>query len=461
MSDSALDILVEVSPGETRAALVDSAGDLCRLRLARLSRTSLVGGIYLGRVVKIEKGMGAAFIDIGLPAPAFLGRFRSLQEGEKLVVQVVRDAWSTKAASVIATPMVAGRYLAVGFKRNKDTNITCERSIGSRSIRERLQATAREIAEAGEEIRVKASAGSVQSDVLAAEAVRLRRRWQTVEDAAANSEPPRLLEAPAGLMTRLLREIAPIRQIFIDNLPVHGETARLVAAEMPDLEAQIIHHGGDQSLFAERGVDEQIDEALDRCVSLPSGVNLTIDPTEALTAIDVNLGGATTGGNQEEVCTRANLEAIPLVARQIILRNLAGLVVIDFISMRNKSNRRRIIEALRKALRARDDGAVDVLGMTAAGLAEVTRQRSGPALADYFTSRQAPAPDPEALACAALRDALRMRGPGRPVLLAAPDVIAALDGSLSTALVETSRQLGQPLALRPDNRQSGFEVVLE
>ena len=234
-----------------------------------------------------------------------------------------------------------------------------------------------------------------------------------------------------------------------------------VAAEMPDLEAQIIHHGGDQSLFTERGVDEQIDEALDRCVSLPSGVNLTIDPTEALTAIDVNLGGATTGGNQEEVCTRANLEAIPLVARQIVLRNLAGLVVIDFISMKNRSNRQRIVEALRKALRARDDGAVDVLGMTAAGLVEVTRQRSGPALADYFTSRQAPTPDPEALACAALRDALRMRGPGRPVLLATPEVIAALDGPLTTALVETGRQLGQPLVLRPDNRQSGFEIVLE
>jgi len=173
------------------------------------------------------------------------------------------------------------------------------------------------------------------------------------------------------------------------------------------------------------------------------------------------LGGAAARGRQEEECTRANLTAVPEIARQIILRNLAGLIVIDFISMRNKPNRRRVVDAMRTALLVGSDGAVDVLGMTAAGLVEVTRQRRGPALADFFTLRQLPVPNPVALACAALRDVLRMRGPGRPVLVASPDVIAVLEGSLSLALAETSRRLGEPLALRQGDKRNWFEIILE
>ena len=461
MSAAPLDILIEVSPGETRAALVDAAGRLCRLRLARLSSASLVGGIYLGRVAKVEKGMGAAFVDIGLAAAAFLGRARSLHEGEALVVQVVRDAWSSKTASVGVTPQVEGRYLAIAAHHGAAAKIVCERNIVGGTLRAQLEAAAGDIAMPGEVIHVKAAAASVGTDQLAAEAARLRRRWQIVQDSAVEQKPPRLLEAPAELVPRLLREIASIRQVVIDDLRIFSETERLVATEMPDLDGKIAHYGGDRPLFEARGLDEQIDEALERRLSLPSGVNLTIDPTEALTAIDVDLGGAAAGGRQEEECTRANLDAIPAIARQIAVRNLAGLIVIDFISMRHKASRRRIVDALRKALRVDADGAVDVLGMTAAGLVEVTRQRKGPALGDLFTLYHAPSLDPEALACAALRQALRTRGSGRPVLRARPDVIAALEGPLSAALVEAGRQLGEPLELRPEARQNGFEIVLE
>jgi ribonuclease G len=453
--------LVEVSPGETRAALVDAAGRLCRLRLARLSRASLIGGIYLGRVVKVERGMGAAFVDIGLAEPTFLGRARSQHEGEALVVQVVRDAWNSKAASVVVTPRVEGRYLALAAHRGDGSTTEYERNIVDGAQRARLEAAAGDIAGPGEAIHIKAAAQSVGAVELAAEAARLRRRWQMVRASAAKLKPPQLLEAPAQLVLRLLREIASIGEVVIDDLRIYSEIKRLTAAEMPDLVGGIAHHGGDRPLFDERGIDEQIDEALERCLSLPSGVSLTIDRTEALTAIDVDLGGGAGAGRQEEECTRANLDAIPAIARQIAVRNLAGLIVIDFISMRNKASRRRLVEALRKALRAGADGAVDVLGMTAAGLVEITRQRKEPALADLFSLYRAPTPDPEALACAALRQALRMRGPGHRVLCARPDVIAALEGPLSDALVEAGRHLGEPLALRPEARQNGFEIVLE
>jgi ribonuclease G len=459
--DTPVDIFIEVSPGETRAALLDEARRLCLLRLARLPNPSHLGGIYLGQVVKVEKGMGAAFVDIGFGEPAFLGRARTLHEGEALVVQVVRDAWGSKAASVVATPQLEGRYLAIGACRDEGPTVACDRTIAGTYLRAQLVDDVKNFAESSEAIRVRAAAVTVEASQLEREASRLRQRWQKIRNSATTGKPPQLLEPAPGLALRLMREVPAIHGIVIDDPRVYEDCVELAASEMPDLEGKITHFRDDTPLFRDQGIDEQVEEALVRSVTLPSGLTLTIDQTEALTAIDVDLGGAATRGRQEEECTRANLDAVPVIARQIILRNLAGLIVIDFISMRNKPNRRRVVEAMRKALRAGSDGAVDVLGMTAAGLVEVTRQRRGPALADFLTLRQPPVPNPVALACAALRDVLRTRGSGRPVLIADSDIIAVLEGSLSSALAETNRRLGEPLAFRREARRNGFEIILE
>ena len=461
MPAAPVDIFIEVSPGETRAALLDEAGRLCRLHLARLPDPSRQGGIYLGRVLKVEKGMGAAFIDIGCGEPAFLGRARTVHEGQALVVQVVRDAWSGKAAGVVAMPQVEGRYLAIGASHDDGPTIECDRNIAGRSLRAQLVEYVEKFAEDGEKIRVRVAAKNVDLSDLDAEATRLRERWQKMQNSAAIGTAPQILEPASDLALRLMREISAIKGIVIDDRGVYEDCVRFVASEMPDLEGKITHFRDASPLFRDHGIDEQVDEALERSITLPSGLTLTIDQTEALTAIDVDLGGAAVHGRQEEECTHANLAAIPEIARQIVIRNLAGLIVIDFISMRNKPNRRRVVEALRKALPASSDGAVDVLGMTAAGLVEVTRQRRGPALGEFFTLRRSPAPNPVALACASLRDVLRMRGPGRPVLVASPDVIAVLEGSLSLALAETSRRLGEPLTLRQGDKRNGFEIILE
>ncbi len=457
-----MDAHIEVSPAEIRIALVDRNGCLRRLLVERLSASSVVGGIYLGRVKKVEKRMGAAFVDIGLEKPAFLSRVKGLHEGEIVIVQVIRDAWRNKSAGLMLFPKLEGRYLAFGACRDDRPSIEFERNVHNSERRARLETIIRSIIRTGESVRVKLAAETIAENQLAMEVDRLRQRWQIVNDVTVTVKPPYLLEDAPRLVKRVLLETATMSTIIIDDRIVYEKTASLAAEEMPDLDGKVAFHSDDEPLFRAQGIDEQIEEALERRVVSPSGAILTFDHTEALTAIDVDLGNAaTTGGEPEEVYARTNLDVVPLIAQQILLRNLAGLIVIDFISMRDKTNRQCVVELLREVLRDSSDGAVDVLGMTASGLVEVTRQRRGSSLANYYIQNQPPISNPEALACAALRDALRTRGPGRPFLVAASEVIATLEGSLLPALEETNRRLGQPLGFRSTPGQIGFEIVLE
>jgi len=241
--------------------------------------------------------------------------------------------------------------------------------------------------------------------------------------------------------------------------------ARLAEAakqSTPDLDGRIALHDGRQPLFAEAGIEDQIAEALSRTVALPRGGSLVFDVLEALTAIDVNMGGAGTGRSSDDAILTLNRVAAAEAARQVMLRNIAGLIVIDFVSMRNKGNRRHLVEAVRRAF-AGDRVVVDVLGMTPAGLVEVTRQRRGRSLADLvcMPPRRDPDWQPAALACAALRAALRTLGAGRPVLRCHPSVAASLRGDLVGALAETERRLGQSLELREDTTCRDFEMLWE
>jgi hypothetical protein len=193
---------------------------------------------------------------------------------------------------------------------------------------------------------------------------------------------------------------------------------------------------------------------------MPGGASLVIEGTEALCAIDVNMGGS--GGRlpSEAAILKTNQAAARMAARQIRLRNIGGLIVIDFISMKNKGNRRTVVEAMRREMRG-DPVRHDVLGMTPAGLVEITRQRAGRPLSALYTRPRttAPAPLPEAEACAALRAALRTGWTGKPVLVASPEVIAALKGLLAPALDDVNRRLGQDLELRAAPGREGFEFL--
>ena len=442
--------LVEVSPGETRAALVDGHGNLVELLVERLGWKEAVGAIHLGRVVRVDKGMGAAFVEIGEAQPGFLGKAKNVTEGEAVVVQVLRAAGNGKGAVLTANPSLAGHFLILDATR---PGIHWPR--GWRGGRAETTAVLERIAPADSGLTPRPPAAGAEEAVLGGEAERLSAVWREVLEQAGSAKPPaELLPAPE-LVARILRDSAA--GVLIDH---PGAQTRLRDSGPPDAAARLELYKGQAPLFDEFAVEEQIEAALAPRVEMPGGASLVIEETEALCAIDVNMGGS--GGRlpSESAILKVNQAAAREAARQIRLRNIGGLIVIDFIGMKNKGNRRAIVEAVRRDMRG-DPVRHDVLGMTPAGLVEITRQRGGRPLAALFIRPRsgAPAPLAEAEACAALRAALRISWSGKPVLAAAPAVIEALRGPLAPALDAVNRRLGQDLQFRAEKGRDGFEIL--
>jgi Rne/Rng family ribonuclease len=442
--------LVEVSPGETRAALVDANGVLVELRVERMGRQEIVDSIHLGRVIRVDKSMGAAFVDIGEAQPGFLGKTKTATEGEKIIVQVIRAAGGGKGALLTAAPVLAGHRLSLNPTR---PGISWPRDW--HGDKDALATMLQHVVPQGMGLTPRQRAGGTGESVLRAEAGQLAATWQDVLESAKTAKPPALLLPAPDLAARVMRDAAgPVR---ID----HPETCiRLKKAAPPDLKGTLTLYKGQTPLFEEFGVEEQIEAALAPHVEMPGGASLVIEGTEALTAIDVNMGGS--GGRlpSEAAILNTNQAAAHTAARQIRLRNIGGLVVIDFISMKNKGNRRTVVDAFRREMRG-DPIRHDVLGMTPAGLVEITRQRVGRPLAALYTLPRtaAPGPLPEAEACAALRAAVRTGWTGKPVLLGSSDLIATLKGELAPALDEVNRRLGRELELRAEPGREGFEFL--
>lgn len=458
MSGASDTIFVEVSPGETRAAFVDGDGRLAALRIERLGEESRVGAIHAGRVVRVDKATRTAFVDIGGSETGILNRVRDLREGERLAVQVSRDAWVDKQPALTRRIALTGRY---GVLHPEGEGVRWPRGFGGRDRQDREAAVA-DLLRDGEGLAVRSNFARAEDGALAAELDRLRADWRAIAGSLEKTGKPCLLRAAPTLVERLLLDEAPAAGLVLDDRRIVADLARRAAREAPDLADRIAFHDGREPLFDAAGVEDEIERALSRRVALPRGASLVFDELEALTAVDVNMGGAGTGRSSDDAILALNRSAAAEAARQIALRNIAGLIVVDFVSMRNKRHRRDLVEAVRRAF-ARDRVTVDVLGMTPAGLVEVTRQRRGRSLASmmYEEAPREPGWRAEALACAALRAALRALGGGRPVLQCRPDVAAALRGRLSGALEETTRRLGQSLELREDAQCRDYEMLWE
>lgn len=458
MSGKIETILIEVSPGETRAASIDRDGRLVALQVTRIGEESLVGAIYRGRVMRVDKATQTAFVDIGEGTPALINRARDFHEGQALTVQVTRDAWDDKGPVVTPRLSLTGRYLVL---RPGESGVRWPRGVPARVRRDREAAIA-EIAREDEGLTLRSNVSLADDGALAAEAARLRTLAADLESRGRTVDKPGLLVAAPTLPERVLRDEAPDGGIVVDDRRLAAKLTKTAPETAPDLADCIALHDGDRPLFDEAEVDDQLAAALLRTVALERGGSLVFDELEALTAIDVNTGGAGGGRMSDDAILALNRRAAEEAARQVMLRNIAGLIVIDFVSMRNKGHRRQLVEAVRRAFAA-DRVVVDVLGMTPAGLVEVTRQRRGRSLGDMMCLPVARDPDlqPAAIACAALRAALRSLGGGRPVLRCHPDIAAALRGPLAEALAETERRLGQTLELREDAARHEYEVMWE
>jgi Rne/Rng family ribonuclease len=444
--------LIEISPGETRAALIDGQDRLIEMRVERMGEPATVGAIHLGRVTRVEKGIGAAFVEFGDREPGFLGKAKGVTEGEKVIVQVVRAAGGGKGAVLTVNPVLPGRYLSLDATR-PGVHWPRGKWDGDRT---ELGALMEEIAPQGSGLAPGRLAGETAPDILRTEAARLATLWQEIMAKAAASKPPAELMAAPSLTNLVLRGARG--PVIMDDPKAFSAFTAGAARSMPDLAGDMELYRGEAPLFEETGVEAQLEEALSPRVEMTGGASLVIEETEALTAVDVNMGGSGGRMQSDTAIVKANEAAAREVARQIRLRNIGGLIVVDFISMKNKTHRKQLVELLRRAMR-RDPVRHDVLGMTPAALVEITRQRSGRPLAALFArpARRAMRPRPDAQACAALREVLRRPWSGGIILAADPAIVEALEGPLAPALEEVNRRLGLALALLAEPGRGGYE----
>ncbi|HYF59024.1 MAG TPA: ribonuclease G [Burkholderiaceae bacterium] len=389
------DILVNVTPFEARVALIQQ-GAVQELHLERTATRGLVGNIYLGKVSRVLPGMQSAFIDIGLERAAFLHVAdlwqsrgngapvpieKLLYESQPLLVQVIKDPIGTKGARLSTQISIAGRLLVY---LPQDPHIGVSQRIGSETERAQLREKIQRLMPADEKggVIVRTMAEEAPDEALLADIEYLRKRWRQILDGSKASSAPALLYQELGLTQRVLRDIASeaTAGIVVDAPAAFDELHEFAKVYMPSLLPKLRRYGGERPLFDLHGVEEELERALARRVDLKSGGYLIIDQTEAMTTIDVNTGGYVGGRNFDDTIFRTNLEAAHAIARQLRVRNLGGIIIIDFIDMTSAEHRDAVLLELRRAL-ARDRTKSSVNGFTSLGLVEMTRKRTRESLA--------------------------------------------------------------------------------
>jgi ribonuclease G len=390
------EILINVTPQETRVAVIQQ-GVAQELHVERTTGRGLVGNIYLGVVSRVLPGMQSAFIQIGLDRAAFLHVAdiweqrqnaepakpieRLLHEGEKLLVQVIKDPIGTKGARLSTQISIAGRllvYLPQEFHIGISQRIEDEAERAH--LRERLQQLLPAEATGGFIIRTMAETATDKE--MLSDIEYLRRIWGGIQEKGKMVTAPALLYQDLNLSLRVLRDIAndDTDRILVDS----RETFHKLHAFAQDYTRNFLErlqlYSGERPLFDLYGIEEEIERALARRVSLKSGGYVIIDQTEALTTVDVNTGGFVGGRSFDDTIFKTNLEATHVIARQLQLRNLGGIIIVDFIDMENETHRESVLTEFKKAL-SFDRTRVTVSGFSSLGLVEMTRKRTRESLA--------------------------------------------------------------------------------
>jgi ribonuclease G len=402
------DILINWTPQETRVGIIEG-GVVQELHVERTLERGLVGNIYAGKVVRVLPGMQSAFIDIGLERAAFLhvadlhredpgakpGRpdtqtpiEKRVHEGQTLMVQVIKDPIGTKGARLSTQISVAGRLLVF---LPQDDHIGISQKIGSPELRDQLRqrmlTLIGEAANAEGRTRsggfiLRTNAEDAADSELALDIAYLRKTWTTVREAGLKAPPGTLLYQELNLAQRVLRDLVTdqVASIRIDSLIQH-EALKIFGQEFtPTAVDKLQHYKGERPIFDLYNIDTEIERALARRVDLKSGGYLIIDQTEALTTIDVNTGGYVGARNFDETIFKTNLEAAQAIARQLRLRNLGGIIIIDYIDMLREDHRDNVLAEFRKQL-ARDRTKITLSNFSPLGLVEMTRKRTRESLA--------------------------------------------------------------------------------
>jgi ribonuclease G len=480
------EILINVTPQETRVAVIQQ-GVVQEVQVERATARGLVGNIAMGRVVRVLPGMQSAFIDIGGARAAFLhvadiwGHRQDgadakpieklLAEGQNLMVQVVKDPLGTKGARLSTQISIAGRLLVY---LPQESRIGISQRIGDEEervhLREKLQQLLPPDFTGGFIVRTVAETASDRE--LSADVEYLGKLWKDIQDKAKTAAPAALLYQDLNLSLRVLRDFASeeTARILIDSRETFQKVDAFAQEFMPNVAARLAHYTGDRPLFDLYSVEDEIEKALARRVDLKSGGYLIIDQTEALTTVDVNTGGFVGGRSFDDTIFKTNLEASLVIARQLRLRNLGGIIIIDFIDMDSEEHRNAVLNEFRKAL-ARDRTRMTVNGFTQLGLVEMTRKRTRESLAHVLCE---PCPvcqgrgelkTAQTVCYQVLRELLReaRQFDAREFrILASQQVIDMFLDEESQNLAMLSDFIGKPVSLQVESQynQEQFDIVL-
>jgi ribonuclease E len=393
-------MLVRVHRGQTQMVILEGPV-LVEHYVAREDAGSVAGNIYLAKVRNVLPGMEAAFLDFGAAKNGVLyasdvasdsrsnGRQSKrienvLTEGDEVLVQVTKDAMGAKGARLTGMPSLPGRYLVL---------VPDSDSIGiSRRLpdedRTRLREVINKVRPDGYGVIVRTAALHASAEELAADISRLRKIWDQIGEQSNQGGAPRLVHQEPELLIKVIREhfTADFRKLLIDDAKAYETVIGYLQGTAPDLVSKVQHYTDSVPLFERYHVDDQIKKALDRKVYLPSGGHLVIDRTEALTVIDVNTGKFVGSSNLEETVLQNNLEAAEEIGRQLRLRDIGGIIVIDFIDMETTENQKAVLRRLKEAL-AKDKTRTQVFDVSHLGLVEMTRKNVSAGLLEQFSSK--------------------------------------------------------------------------
>jgi ribonuclease G len=485
------EILINVTPRETRVALVEN-GVLQEVGIERERRRGLVGNVYVARVVRVLPGMQAAFVDAGLARTAFLhvndiilpppgaeglSLRRSdniaelLTEQQRVLVQVIKDPIGSKGARLTTNITIPSRYLVL-LPHQPSAGVSSRiEDVGERS---RLKAIGQSFLDAGDDngYIIRTAAEQASEEALRADRDFLRKLWASIRQRCEIAQPGTLVHEDLPLALRSMRDLVAgeVERIRIDSRENHQRLVAFCQQFLPEIASRIEYYSGERPIFDLYGVEDELQKGLERKVSLKSGGYLMIDQTEALTTVDVNTGAYVGHRTLEETIFKTNLEAAQAIARQVRLRNLGGIIIIDFIDMAEAEHRRQVLRVLEKALE-RDHAKTQISGVSALGLVEMTRKRTRESLEHVLC-----APCPTCMGRGALKTAetvcyeifreimraARQFEAKQLLVLAAQEVVDLLLDEESASVAQLEEFVGRPIKLQaePLYTQEQFDVVL-
>ncbi len=489
MSD---EILINVTLTERRVAVVES-GLLQELYLERVDDTSFVGNIYMGRVERVLPGMQAAFVGIGLDRTAFLHASdimprqpelnengmptpvppitELIHQGQKIMVQVIKDPLGTKGARLTTQLSIPSRYLVLLPEVDSlGVSVRIEAEDERQRLRDLLTELKSPESKAGFILRTNAE--GVGPDSLANDLDYLGRVWKQIESGMVDAEPGQCIYEDLSLPYRALRDQmhAGVEKVRIDDRATWQRAQKFASDFFPAWVERIEHYDGEGPLFDLYGVENEIERALSREAPLKSGGHLTIDQTEAMTTVDVNTGAYVGFRNLEETIYKTNLEAAQAIARQLRLRNLGGIIIIDFIDMSDPDHKRQVLRTLQRAL-ARDHARSSVSEISGLGLVEMTRKRTTESL-EHRMCEPCPACEGrgriksvDTICAEIFREilrAVRQFETGQLRVMAAPSVVDRILEDHHRSIAELTEQLGTSIQFQPEEQygQDQFDVVL-